>query len=120
MTVLKGRKPDVTMTKLVSLELRSDNSKILESNPPVLRSKKRGSGRRTTTPRRPCEEAARAARGAAHSKAEGRGSQDFLFERQQVGGTRVGRAAVESLASFVSGGGVARAEPGVASAEGRG
>lgn len=29
MTVLKGRKPDVTITKLVSL--RSDNSKILES-----------------------------------------------------------------------------------------
>lgn len=116
-TVLKGRNPDVTMTDKTSQSgAEKWYSKILESNPPVLRSK-RGSGRRTTTPRWPCAEAARAAGGAAHSKAEGRGSQDFLFERQQVGGTRVGRAVVESLGSFVSGGGVARAELGVGRAE---
>lgn len=118
MTVLKGRKPDVTITDKTSQSgAEKWYSKILESNPPILRSKKRSSDRRTTTPRWPCAEAARAARGAAHSKAEGRGSQDFLFERQQVGGTRVGRAAVESLGSFVSGGGVARAELGVGRAE---
>lgn len=113
---------DVIMTSDKASQSGSEkwNYKILEPNSRVLRGEKKKGRVRVGGLQAP-ESRARRQRapviGGGPFKAEGRGLQDFLFQRQQVGGTCAGRAAVVAFWSFVSGGGVARAETGGVRAE---
>lgn len=100
------------MTKLVSLKVRSESVKLENQTREFYGGKKKkgGFGQEDYKPQIPVRGGGACQREwAGHWKAEDRGLQDFLFERQRVGGTCAGWAAVVAFWSFVSGGGVARA-----------